>query len=565
MLRRNLIPIAVAIALVFSYVVFFISEHGIPNSTSLQPWKKQSNDNIMGFPNSTDPVLGSTISLVPPSKSHYFWYQVFDVFDNNRFVPNKDWKSFLKVIILKRPTQWGRHDKKGLLEHQDLPLEHKEQLTKLHANVLSQLPENLGAGTYVPGTKGIVFVGGGMFSYLAYLAIVQLRDNGSELPVEVALPTLEDYKNEYEFCEKNLLAVGAKCVVIEDKFGTAVSRKWKFSGYQYKVAAILSSTFEKVFLFDADVMTLANPDYLFESDVFKDHGLLLWPDFWFRPHSPDFYEVAKLQVNEKLRVRYKQFPLMHSVEVDENDKINFHDKEGAISDYSTESGELIVDKKSHGKMMLMTLYYNLLGPDIYFDFFSLGSSGTGDKDTFSIAATVTNSSYYQLKSLPYQMRFINDKQESKKIAHLLKEPVQDYKLFRSEMERLSEIDSKGEYSMEEQIEMLAETEKKYFSHESEIPNFCIHCNFYKFNPFTKDGHVQDKHERLLYREYNNLTYTIEDEEIDFELKRWSIVKQALCDDKIQFYAIHDKDVDNACHYVQSTIDWLNNEGAIKPI
>ena len=48
--------------------------------------------------------------------------------------------------------------------------------------------------------------------------------------------------------------------------------------------------------------------------------------------------------------------------------------------------------------MLMTLYYNIFGPEIYYKLFSLGALGEGDKDTFAAAALACGEKYYQVAS-----------------------------------------------------------------------------------------------------------------------------------------------------------------------
>ncbi|GME79016.1 unnamed protein product [Ambrosiozyma monospora] len=63
--------------------------------------------------------------------------------------------------------------------------------------------------------------------------------------------------------------------------------KFKFGVFQYKILALLASTFQNVFLFDCDAMPVMNPDYLFEWGVYKSYGMLLWPDIIKRTTSPD--------------------------------------------------------------------------------------------------------------------------------------------------------------------------------------------------------------------------------------------------------------------------------------
>lgn len=45
-------------------------------------------------------------------------------------------------------------------------------------------------------------------------------------------------------------------------------------------------------------------------------------------------------------------------------------------------------------------------------------------------------------------------------------------------------------------------------------------------------------------------------EIDFELSRWQIVSEILCDQKITFQFLKDDNMDEVCQFVKNTIAWL---------
>ena len=104
-------------------------------------------------------------------------------------------------------------------------------------------------------------------------------------------------------------------------------------------------------------------------------------------------------------MRYNRFPLYNAPNVrsniytdQEREEVPFHDLQGSIAELSTESGQLIINKHTHGKTILLALYYNFYGPNLFYKLFSLGEQGEGDKDTFVAAAVVTRQDYYQVKS-----------------------------------------------------------------------------------------------------------------------------------------------------------------------
>ena len=75
-----------------------------------------------------------------------------------------------------------------------------KELKTRHESLLEGLPSTLPTTSYRLGTNGIVFVGGGRYSWLSYLSLLGLRETGSILPVEFVLPTQGDFNEELEFC-----------------------------------------------------------------------------------------------------------------------------------------------------------------------------------------------------------------------------------------------------------------------------------------------------------------------------------------------------------------------------
>lgn len=53
-------------------------------------------------------------------------------------------------------------------------------------------------------------------------------------------------------------------------------RKWK--NFQIKADAIVYSSFEEVLYLDSDNVPLRDPTYLFESELYNEHGVVFWPD-----------------------------------------------------------------------------------------------------------------------------------------------------------------------------------------------------------------------------------------------------------------------------------------------
>ncbi|CAI5757369.1 unnamed protein product [Candida verbasci] len=297
----------------------------------------------------------------------------------------------------------------------NLPDETVKDLKKSHTKYVNeQIPKLVNKiglktfGNYLPSdpewdeyqqSSGYVLVGGGRFSWLSYLVIQQLRATGSKLPIELFIATESDY--ESEFCEKVIPKFNARCNLFNIELAKNLADRFNVGGYQYKMLAILSSKFNNLLYLDSDNFPARNPDYLFESELYKHNQLILWPDAWARTTNPKYYEIAGLQVNEK-KIRYSNFDGHQEggrKPLEEYTFKNswFHDFEGTLPDPTSETGMLIVNKTSHLKTLLLCLYYNVFGPDFYYPLMTQGSAGEGDKETFIAAATVMKESYHQTK------------------------------------------------------------------------------------------------------------------------------------------------------------------------
>ncbi|ODV96144.1 hypothetical protein PACTADRAFT_49545 [Pachysolen tannophilus NRRL Y-2460] len=267
----------------------------------------------------------------------------------------------------------------------DLKKNHKAYLD----SVLAQDYQIFGdPGKVDEGTKGIVIVGGSKFNLLALINIEYLKILKSEIPVEVFIGSKAEYDSN--FCDNILPKIGSniRCNLLwKEITNEKLLEKFKINGYQYKTLALLTSKFEKVLFLDADNVPVSNPDYLLDSKLFEEYGLVLWPDAWARTTSPKYYEIADIAVGDKPIRGY----FMDKTE------FNFHDLENTIPNPSSESGMILVDKKLQSTTLYLSLYYNIFGPDYYYPLFTQGGAGEGDKETFIAAAHVLKQPYYQVK------------------------------------------------------------------------------------------------------------------------------------------------------------------------
>lgn len=235
--------------------------------------------------------------------------------------------------------------------------------------------------------NGVVMVGGGRFDFLALMNVQWLKVLKSELPIEVFIGSKKEY--DPKFCNEILPRFGdnVKCTLLWDHMSEGLFRKFNIKGFQYKAFALLVSSFENILFLDADNVPTKLPDYLFDSAVYREHNLVLWPDAWARTTSPKFYEdIAHVHLGERPIRGYFM----------DEEEFNYHDLEGTVPNPTSESGMILVNKKTHSKALLLALYYNIFGPSYFYPLFTQGGAGEGDKETFITAATLMKSKYYQV-------------------------------------------------------------------------------------------------------------------------------------------------------------------------
>lgn len=236
-----------------------------------------------------------------------------------------------------------------------------------HANFVASLFNKMEMGENVFSGKGIVTIGGSSYFGPTIVSIHMLRQIGSLLPVEVFLADRNDF--EAAICEGYLLKLNAKCIIISDILDDATQETdaLPISHYQLKSLALLFSSFSEILWLDSDNIPLINPDVeLFNTEPYLSHGFISWPDFWMGSESPLFYKVAGIS-----------FP-------------------SNLPRHSSESGQLMINKQTHIKTLLLATYYNFYGPEYYYSLLSQGAAGEGDKETFLAAAVVLGERYYRV-------------------------------------------------------------------------------------------------------------------------------------------------------------------------
>ena len=464
----------------------------------------------------------------------------------------------------------------------------KRKLNKGHRKYVQGLSKLvLPKGTYTG--SGIVTVAGGKYTLMALLVIETLRSTGTTLPVEVFIPPDESRETEAAFCDELLPQYNAKCIYIDDILSGDMIDKFEFKGYQFKSLALLASSFENVLFLDADNFPIKPLDGIFDKEPFTSTGLVLWPDFWRRTTNPVFYDITDLKVDRTRRVRNSVDDLtpvgVYNPPDNNLGDVPLHDFEGAMPDPSTESGQIMVNKNKHLGTVLLSLYYNVNGPNWYYPILSQRAAGEGDKETFIAAAMFYGLPFYQVKTpvgvdgyFHQVVETDEDGNEHRKtgdfrgVAMLQHDFVHDYNNYR---------------------EAQVETPKKYYSNSNGIqydPGYTVdrfyrehfkatsdtmfvHANFPKFdvvreatdNEFVENG----KHLRSFTDLKKSGWY-------DIELKNFRVLHRFLCESEGHrhlFVQVSESigsgitSWEQVCGYVASRLAFLGetHDDAVRPV
>lgn len=421
----------------------------------------------------------------------------------------------------------------------NLTPEYKQNLKVMHQNFVKTIK---GIPKHLPETlfnkdKGIVTVGGGKYSIILVTMLPILRMSGNTLPVEIFIP-MSDEKYDKDFCENFVPQYNATCVYMSKFLSDEIVQELNISGYQYKLLALLLSDFKNILFLDSDNYALTDIDDIFDKDIYKETGLILWPDLWRRQTSPDWYDIAGLEYNLTQRVRFSLddlTPPSQYINPEKNsleyikEHVPFHDLEGTLPDLSSESGQLLINKVDHFDTLLLALYYNIYGPSWYYTLFSEHGSGEGDKETFIGAAFSLHKPYYQVKTPITFSYYISD--GFKGVGLLQHDYAQDYELYQLakeqiQMSHLSDFKYDPDYHVEKSFVDKFFKTNKYGNDRCDV--LFVHASFFKFNPFTlyynkafldtEGKHVRGFSNTHLFRNFP-----------EFELINFKQIKKIFCD------------------------------------
>jgi alpha 1,2-mannosyltransferase len=145
-----------------------------------------------------------------------------------------------------------------------------ETMRDAHRRFVQQASSLSLLNTYKAGTRGIVTTAGGRYIPIFLVSLRLLRRTGSTLPVEVFLANDEEY--DADLCEKVLPTLNARCRVLTHVLSAA--NNVKISSYQFKIFALLFSSFEDNLFIDADNLVINDPLPMLTNEPFASTGMV---------------------------------------------------------------------------------------------------------------------------------------------------------------------------------------------------------------------------------------------------------------------------------------------------
>jgi len=197
--------------------------------------------------------------------------------------------------------------------------------------------------------QGIVICGGGLQYFTnAWVCINVLRELGCTLPIQLW------YLGEDEMDEEMKLLLkpfGIECVDAMKVRKRHPARR--LGGWELKPYAMLHCPFREVLLLDADNVPVVNPEFLFQTQPYRQTGAIFWPDYGQFKKTQMIWDNCDL-----MRPNGPEF----------------------------ESGQIVLDKKRCWQALCLTMWFNE-NSDFYYEHL------LGDKETFHLAFEKLKKSY----------------------------------------------------------------------------------------------------------------------------------------------------------------------------
>lgn len=446
----------------------------------------------------------------------------------------------------------------------NLKPEKLQELKKRHGDLVKRLRELPFPPKRFFSGRGIVIPASGEILPGALVTLGQLRELGSKLPIEVILNNEGDY--DKHICEDLFPKLNAECVILEREIGKKLLDSLQLTGFQLKALTLLVSKFDHTLLLDADNHPVKNVDSLFDSEIYGETKFIVWPDLLSSGISPQFYEIAGIEVGELVYreglkndgswEEYSKLPL---------NEVAFYDRDGTVPGMSIESGQMLFSKVEHIRALILSMYYNIFGNGLYYHLLYQGAWGWGDKDTFHTALQVLGEPYFLSEYISWHLGWMkgNDLHDTTVVQH---DPVQAYSFMKKWRAWLKSkgLDTRLKFAQENKYtkDLVDQFLNDHDGEKLKIPDVLfLHIHNPKINPqknaypgSEKDGIYSRRGLGLpnAYKEYLG--------ETDWELRLQSIAKFVTCDMlSKEFWSHHKKKPEEVCESITAFVEFLKKD------
>jgi hypothetical protein len=350
----------------------------------------RTNNSISHDQNRKDPETENDVYLPGSNEYQQFMQTVFNIYMQHEI---KSYVGTGERLVNKVPELLNKEE---LLSLMDVNIQFVKEARDLHFSIMKRLPQfqiDLYSGS------GYVIVGGHEQYWYAYSLIKILRKLESKYPVEIIIPTVDEY-DEY-FCKHLITDLNASCVLVNEIFGVDVIKQFSLKNENLEILSILSSSFENVMFLRSYNYPVSLPDELFKSLLLKQNGLILWSDPTRRTTSPYFYSVQGKSIGKVARYK-NDLDSDPSLFKNNKNKVHidkyaaFHDREGTIHDLSNNNGQILINKHRHLHTLLLAFWYQIQGSRRLLSLITQDSTSDATKELFAVAANANNLKYYQV-------------------------------------------------------------------------------------------------------------------------------------------------------------------------
>jgi alpha 1,2-mannosyltransferase len=212
--------------------------------------------------------------------------------------------------------------------------------------------------------NGIVMVVYPKLLTSAFASISVLRSYNCTLPIELWISQPEVVRTPSMRTTLDMLQQRFSNVTVETIIDPTVA------GFSTKIHAVQHSKFENVLFLDADNVPVRDPTFLFESQEFREHGAIFWPDFWHPEKT-----IFNIQ-RDSLLWELVDLPF--------------------VDMFEQESGQILINRKRAAEALEVLMFFAYHRPS-HFERLVLAH---GDKDLFRLAWMKTHTPYYMMPFPP---------------------------------------------------------------------------------------------------------------------------------------------------------------------